>query len=558
MGNFSNIPDKNLQDSVNKNYVGVRLQQGVPLLDADWNLLEDLRRYDHELLAKLFVGDGVPVGSDGFRITPNGESDFIIKAGYIIVNGKLVYNPADVSYAAQNSTPLDDGKYYLSYTAYLDVWEEEVTGIKERRLQEETTTRIVRKWKVSVVQGANPVPQAPVGHTFYPLARAERSGRQFNFIDLRRTGLTVISKEITIKDGKVGIGTSTPVNKLDVEGSGVIGATYSGANAAPANGLLVEGNVGIGTSTPQNKVHVSAPGGFGPENADGTSQAGNVPLVLQGESTVLGFLNSSGRQVFALNVDGNEKTNDRRGALVFFDKYDGTWRSSLCLKTGRVGIGTTSPQTALHIPASGIQIGTSPNADDNFHWVSDTVGGGRGYRLYGGNYGSGNHRLTVSSNGNIGIGTTTPSTKLDVLGDLRINNSNMYLRGNNDNNHGLGWFGTGKLFAGANVDGPVLFGWSGGALGTMAGGQKAALSWNSNGNVGIGTTAPYGALQVYCDNNNNRPFVLQMVGTYDVHQMSNVPNNSLVFAGVFPDNYLHLYWKDGNGTIREGNIRFIN
>jgi hypothetical protein len=49
---------------------------------------------------------------------------------------------------------------------------------------------------------------------------------------------------------RVGIGTSGPQNKLDVEGGAVIGATYSGTNAAPTNGLLVEGNVGIGTTNP--------------------------------------------------------------------------------------------------------------------------------------------------------------------------------------------------------------------------------------------------------------------------------------------------------------------
>jgi len=56
--------------------------------------------------------------------------------------------------------------------------------------------------------------------------------------------------------GNVGIGTTTPKNKLDVEGGAVIGATYSGTNTAPSNGLLVEGNVGIGTTTPQNKLNV--------------------------------------------------------------------------------------------------------------------------------------------------------------------------------------------------------------------------------------------------------------------------------------------------------------
>ncbi|WP_222850437.1 tail fiber domain-containing protein [Paenibacillus tengchongensis] len=61
-----------------------------------------------------------------------------------------------------------------------------------------------------------------------------------------------------------------------------------------------------------------------------------------------------------------------------------------------------------------------------------------------------------------------------------------------DSTHGLGWFGKGKLFAGAEVDGPALFGAAGGVLGTRAVAadgtrtDKPVLSWNSSGNVGIG------------------------------------------------------------------------
>lgn len=62
---------------------------------------------------------------------------------------------------------------------------------------------------------------------------------------------------------------------------------------------------------------------------------------------------------------------------------------------------------------------------------------------------------------------------------------------NIDSSHGLGWFGKDRPFAAAEVDGPVLFGQSGGMLGSRAliGGaivEKPALSWNGGGNVGIG------------------------------------------------------------------------
>lgn len=65
MGDFSRDTFDRL-----KHYVGVRLQQGVPLLDADWNETDDIRRYEVQAFLKWFVGDGVPAGNDGFRIAP--------------------------------------------------------------------------------------------------------------------------------------------------------------------------------------------------------------------------------------------------------------------------------------------------------------------------------------------------------------------------------------------------------------------------------------------------------------------------------------------------------
>ena len=64
-------------------------------------------------------------------------------------------------------------------------------------------------------------------------------------------------------------------------------------------------------------------------------------------------------------------------------------------------------------------------------------------------------------------------------------------------NYGLGWYGTGRLFGGTAVDGPVLYGNAGGALGSnVSGTQNTALRWDASGRVGIGTTAPSVALDV--------------------------------------------------------------
>jgi hypothetical protein len=71
---------------------------------------------------------------------------------------------------------------------------------------------------------------------------------------------------------KVGIGTtgSTAKNMLDVKGAAVVGATYSGTNTAPANGLLIEGNVGIGLTAPVAKLDVNGQIKSGAQVAYGT------------------------------------------------------------------------------------------------------------------------------------------------------------------------------------------------------------------------------------------------------------------------------------------------
>jgi hypothetical protein len=79
-------------------------------------------------------------------------------------------------------------------------------------------------------------------------------------------------------------------------------------------------------------------------------------------------------------------------------------------------------------------------------------------------------------------------------GDLRLDDGNLWFRGGNDRNNGLGWYGAGKTFGGFSEpapDGPILFGFAGGGLGTTTNNQqRIALSWDSLQRVGIGTTTP--------------------------------------------------------------------
>lgn len=99
--------------------------------------------------------------------------------------------------------------------------------------------------------------------------------------------------------------------------------------------------------------------------------------------------------------------------------------------------------------------------------------------------------LSVAGALAVGKASAAATAKLDVAGDLRINDSNLLLRGGTDPNHGLGWFGNpSKLFAGTNVDGPVLWGNLGGGLGSGTdAAQRLALRWDNNGKVMIGVAS---------------------------------------------------------------------
>jgi hypothetical protein len=100
-GNFSNGGVDTFDER--KSYVGIRLQQGVPLLDRDWNELEDIRRYFERRLRLHYVGDGVP-DLDGFEVTAPGfdaENDVLIGAGSCSVAGFDVWNAGPTLFSEQ-------------------------------------------------------------------------------------------------------------------------------------------------------------------------------------------------------------------------------------------------------------------------------------------------------------------------------------------------------------------------------------------------------------------------------------------------------------------------
>ncbi|PID86943.1 MAG: hypothetical protein CSB13_01850 [Chloroflexi bacterium] len=222
MGNFS-------RDTFNrlKHYVGVRLQQGVPLVDADWNELEDIRKYELQAFLKWYVGDGVPTGNNGFRITfivainDSFNDNFVIGGGdgtpegvgRCLVDGWDVVNESDIDYNAQalfNNNDLATAwevdvlpaltvpavRQVRQDLVYLDVWEREVDSTEDSELINpaiglETAVRLKREWVVRVNENSDALPTASTGHNFYPLASLQWNGAAVSVVDLRNTRLNL-------------------------------------------------------------------------------------------------------------------------------------------------------------------------------------------------------------------------------------------------------------------------------------------------------------------------------------------------------------------------------
>ena len=97
--------------------------------------------------------------------------------------------------------------------------------------------------------------------------------------------------------------------------------------------------------------------------------------------------------------------------------------------TGNVGIGTISPSAKLQVENSGsVAININDSSNSQIPTINFQQGGTTKAFIEGGvnlssrmDLGVGNNRIiTLASTGNVGIGTTTPSSKLDVSGSARI------------------------------------------------------------------------------------------------------------------------------------------
>lgn len=218
MGNFSLPPDAVLVENLAKGYIGTHIEQGVPVLDRDVNLLRDLLHTIMRNIFAEFIGDGVAAGTtEAFQIL--GEdlvNDFRIGGpGMFLANGQAVRITAPMLYSEQQGVAaLTTPAGGRQDTVYLDVWTSEVTGEDDTDLLNsgdvgmQTSVRILLNSRVRVAEGSAPPAPEP-DHSHHVLAQLNRSAApeisNDMIIDMRQTGLTLtaIKQRLTVLENLV-------------------------------------------------------------------------------------------------------------------------------------------------------------------------------------------------------------------------------------------------------------------------------------------------------------------------------------------------------------------
>jgi hypothetical protein len=215
---------------------------------------------------------------------------------------------------------------------------------------------------------------------------------------------------------------------------------------------------------------------------------------------------------------------DNSGRMVFLTNNAGTMSEKMTiLPDGKVGIGTASPASQLSVVTSsnadGIQIRRNSGTTNDFTTLSFAVSTGvsaesgaeiRGVRTNRAtssdtdlrfvtrSSNTNAERMTIRDDGNVGIGTSSPGTKLTLdSGDLRIQSlksTNATIQSivfRNTNSTGFDVANI-KGITGANIFEGVLAFDTKDSGGTM----NERMRILSNGNVGIGTSNPADTLHI--------------------------------------------------------------
>jgi hypothetical protein len=247
-------------------------------------------------------------------------------------------------------------------------------------------------------------------------------------------------------DGTIGVGSSADMwFKSSGTGGGMF-RWYTGSAVTNSMVLDANGRLGIGTTAPSTPLHV-----FSTTSAEIRAQTSGTTLATAGINLVGG---NAGADWWMLTNRGD--LTSAASSLAFF-KSSGTAGTKMVITDGgNVGIGTTSPSLHLMVGAGtgaetiGINGGTG-NAEGGgiaIQQAGATIGSlGNAARLIGGGtsqafrmqsqnsnnieivtvmsnpiiFGTGNaERIRIDASGNLGVGTSSPSAKLEVAGTVKF------------------------------------------------------------------------------------------------------------------------------------------
>ena len=207
-------------------------------------------------------------------------------------------------------------------------------------------------------------------------------------------------------------------SKLSVFGNTSIGSTY-GSTAAPTNGLIVEGKVGIGTtSLVTGFLDVRS-------NASKTATATNIVF----------FGSNDASNPLGLAINHESASGIKMVGLVGTE-YGASGNNIKINETvtvqynGSVGIGTTAPAAKLEMVGGEMAIKLGANTTSSFQWKNSsgtkiqeiryddsdgsmTLGGIGSYPIKF--ITSTTEKVRIAGDGNVGIGTTIPGAKFEVL-----------------------------------------------------------------------------------------------------------------------------------------------